>query len=221
MSQPLASSHSQYPNHVCRLQKALYGLKQAPQAWFSRPSNKLIEFGFLASKSKTSLLMYKYHSFIMYVLIYVDDIIITSSDFATIDDLLTKMDSDFAVKKLRSLNFFLGIEVLQLPDSILLSQCNYMLDILKRTKMVDAKLAYTQMATTVHLSTFDGEVFSDPTLYHSTIGALLYLSITRPDIAFIVNPLLSYWQTAKWLLRYLKQAIEFDLKIQQSFSTNL
>jgi hypothetical protein len=108
----------------------------------------------------------------MYVLIYVDDIIIISFDSPTIDDLLTKMESAFAVKKLRSLNFFLGIEVLQFPDGIILSQHNYMLDILKRTKMVDAEPAYTPMATTVHLSAFDAEVFSDPTLYRGTIGVL-------------------------------------------------
>jgi hypothetical protein len=48
MSQSMGFSHPQYPNHVCRLQNALYGLKQAPRDWFSRLSNKLIEFGFLA-----------------------------------------------------------------------------------------------------------------------------------------------------------------------------
>jgi hypothetical protein len=94
-----------------------------------------------------------------------------------------------------------------------LSQKRYMLDILKRTKMVDAKPICTPMATSVTLSAFDGEAFNDPTLYRSTIGALQYLSITRPDIAFSVNrlsqfmhnPRLSHWQAAKCLSRYLKQ----------------
>ena len=82
------------------------------------------------------------------------------------------------------------------------------------------------MATSVTLSAFDGEVFNDPTLYRSTIGALQYLLITRPDIAFSVNrlsqfmhnPRLSYWQATERLLRYLKQTIQFGLKIQQSSS---
>jgi hypothetical protein len=62
-----------------------------------------------------------------------------------------------------------------------------MLDILHRTKMVGAKLLCAPMSTFVILSTFDGEIFSDPTLYPSMIGALQYLSITQLDVAFTVN----------------------------------
>jgi hypothetical protein len=58
MYQPPGFSHPLYLNHVCRLQKALYGLKQAPRAWFSKLSSKLLDLGFLASKSDTSLLVY-------------------------------------------------------------------------------------------------------------------------------------------------------------------
>jgi hypothetical protein len=226
MAQPPGFSHPQFPNHVCRLQKALYGLKQAPRAWFSRLSTALISLGFTASQSDSSLFICKSPHFIMYVLIYVDDIIITCSKPEAIDELLRHMESDFAVKDLGTLNFFLGIEVLKSSDGITLSQRRYILDILKRTKMLDAKPVCTPMATSEHLSAFEGEVFDDPTLYRSTIGALQYLSITRPDIAFTVNrlsqfmhnPLLPHWQTAKRLLRYLKQTLEFGLKIQHSSS---
>jgi hypothetical protein len=85
------------------------------------------------------------------------------------------------------------------------------------------------MATSVHLSAIDGEIFDDPTLYRSTIGAFQYLQLTRPDIAFTVNrlsqfmqkPLFPHWQAAKRLLRYLKQTINFGLFIQKSSSTSL
>lgn len=95
----------------------------------------------------------------------------------------------------------MGIEVSQNTEGITLSQQRYVLDILKRTNMQDAKPVSTPMATSVQLSAFDGEVFENPTLYRSTIGALQYLSITRPDIAFTVNrlsqfmhnPLLPHW----------------------------
>lgn len=86
MSQPSGFTHPQFPNHVCRLQKALYGLKQAPRAWFSRLTLKLITLGSKASKSDTSLFIYKSDKIIMYVLVYVGDIIITCSKSATIDD---------------------------------------------------------------------------------------------------------------------------------------
>ncbi|KAF5445100.1 hypothetical protein F2P56_034178 [Juglans regia] len=81
--------------------------------------------------------------------------------------------------------------------------------------MHEAKPISTPMATTTNLSAFDSEDFSDPTLFRSTIGALQYLSVTRPDIAFTVNklsqfmhkPKLAHWQSVKRLLRYLKQTI--------------
>jgi len=113
MSQPPGFTHPQFPDHVCRLQKALYGLKQAPRAWFSRLSSKLIEFGFVPSQSDSSLFIYKSATFITYILIYVDDIIITSSKPEAITELLNQMESEFAIKQLGDLIFFLGIEVSQ------------------------------------------------------------------------------------------------------------
>jgi hypothetical protein len=88
MSQPLGFAHPPFPNHLCKLQKALDGLKQAPRAWFSRLSGKLLTLGFKASQSDTSLFLYQSAtSLFLYqsatctilVLIYVDDILITSS----------------------------------------------------------------------------------------------------------------------------------------------
>jgi hypothetical protein len=229
MPQPLGFTHPQFPDHVCRLQKALYGLKQAPRAWFSRLSSKLIEFGFVPSQSDSSLFIYKSATFITYILIYVDDIIITSSKPEAITELLNQMESEFAVKQLGDLNFFLGIEMSQQPNGIILSQRRYILDILKCTNMSDAKPVSTPMATSVHLTAHDEEIFDDPTLYRSTIGAFQYLHFTRPDIAFTVNrlsqflqkPLLPHWQAAKHLLRYIKQTVNFGLHIQQSSSTSL
>uniref|UniRef100_A0A2N9G3J2 CCHC-type domain-containing protein n=1 Tax=Fagus sylvatica TaxID=28930 RepID=A0A2N9G3J2_FAGSY len=102
MSQPPGYQHPIYPHHVCKLQRAIYGLKQAPRAWFSRLSTKLLELGFHGSRSDSSLFIYKHRSLTMFILIYVDDIIITSSQPSAIDDLLTSLTHDFAVKDLGS-----------------------------------------------------------------------------------------------------------------------
>ena len=125
----------------------------------------------------------------MYVLIYVDDIIITCSKTSAIDALLHSLTADFAVKDLGNLNFFLGVEVIPNSYGALLSQQRYILDLLTRTKMVNAKPVTTPMASSTSLSAFDGEPFPDHTLFRSTVGALQYLSLTRPDIAFCVNKL--------------------------------
>uniref|UniRef100_A0A2N9GPV0 Reverse transcriptase Ty1/copia-type domain-containing protein n=1 Tax=Fagus sylvatica TaxID=28930 RepID=A0A2N9GPV0_FAGSY len=224
MSQPPGYQHPLYPTHVCKLQKAIYGLKQAPRAWFSRLSTKLLELGFHGSRSDSSLFIYKTTSLTMFILIYVDDIIITSSKPSAIDDLLLSLTHDFAVKDLGPLNFFLGVEVLSTPHGILLSQQRYIMDLLIRTKMNEAKPITTPMASTTSLSAFEGEPFPDHTLYRSTVGALQYLGLTRPDIAFAVNklsqflqkPTLLHWQSVKRLLRYLKHTIYFGLHISRS-----
>ena len=194
MSQPPGYQHPLYPNHVCKLQRAIYGLKQAPQAWFSRLSTKLLDLGFHGSRSNSSLFIYKTKSLTMFILIYVDDIIITSSQPKAIDDLLLSLTHDFAVKDLGTLNFFLRIEVLPNPHGILLSQHRYIMDLLHCTKMSEAKPITTPMASTTSLSSFEGEPFPDLTLYRSTVGALQYLAFTRPNIAFAVNKLSQFMQ---------------------------
>jgi hypothetical protein len=122
MVQPPSFINPNYPQHVCKLHKALYGLKQSPWAWFSRLSEKLIQLGFIGSKADSSLFIYQKNSVTMYLLIYVDDIIITGSDPAAITELLQLLRVDFAVKDLGDLHYFLGVEVLKLKSSLLLSQ---------------------------------------------------------------------------------------------------
>ncbi|KAF5454861.1 hypothetical protein F2P56_024495 [Juglans regia] len=103
------------------------------------------------------------------------------------------------------------------------------MDILKHTNMLEAKPVHSPMATSTKLSAYEGEVFSDRTLYRSTNGALQYLCITRPDISFTVNKLSQFlhklttlhWQSTKHLLRYLKQTVDFGLQFHKSHSLSL
>jgi len=80
MKQPKGYEDQTFPNHVCYLHKSIYGLKQAPRAWFKRLSQQLIDFGFLESKMDYSLFTYNSDTLRVFVLVYVDDIIITGSD---------------------------------------------------------------------------------------------------------------------------------------------
>uniref|UniRef100_A0A2N9GZ91 Reverse transcriptase Ty1/copia-type domain-containing protein n=1 Tax=Fagus sylvatica TaxID=28930 RepID=A0A2N9GZ91_FAGSY len=143
--------------------------------------------------------------------------------------LLASAIADFAVKDLGSLKFFLGVEVIPTTNGVLLSQQRYIKDILARTKMLEAKPVNTPMASSTSLSAYEGEPFPDHTLFRSTVGALQYLSITRPDIAFSVNklsqfmhkPTLTHWQSVKRLLRYLKHTIQFGLHVYRSSCNRL
>jgi hypothetical protein len=95
--------------------------------------------------------------------------------------------------------------------------------------MIEAKLVCSPMSSTTSLTAHEGESFPDVTLFQSTIGALQYLSFTRPDISFTVNklsqfmhkPIVIHWQSIKQLLRYLKQTLQFSLQIYHSSCNTL
>jgi histone deacetylase 1/2 len=106
MRQPPGYIDKSRPDFVCKLDKALYGLKQAPRAWYARLSAKLIALGFVPSKADTSLFYFNKHGVTVFVLIYVDDIIVASSTPRATSGLLHSLRQDFALKdwgELRSL----------------------------------------------------------------------------------------------------------------------
>jgi len=111
MEQPQGFAAKGQPDLVCKLHKAIYGLKQAPRAWFTRLSNFLLDLGFTASLVDTSLFIYICGSIQIYMLVYVDDIIITGTHSSVISSLIVKLQCEFPVKDLGPLNFFLGIQV--------------------------------------------------------------------------------------------------------------
>ena len=130
MEQPPGYHHPQFPNHVGRLKKSLYDLQQAPRSWFSRLTNKLQALGFQGSKADCSLFFFKSNKVQIFILIYVDDILITCSNPTTIQDIIRKLRMAFLIKDLGSLNFFLGIEAITCADGMYLTQRRYIADIL-------------------------------------------------------------------------------------------
>ena len=122
MQQPPGFEDPSKPSYVCKLDRALYGLKQAPRAWYSRLSAKLIDLGFQASKDDTSLFFYNKGQVTIFVLVYVDDIIVASSTKESTGALLNDLAKEFALKDLGDLHYFLGIEVNKVQDGIVLTQ---------------------------------------------------------------------------------------------------
>jgi hypothetical protein len=96
---------------MCRLDKSLYGLKHAPRVWYSRLSSKLQSLGFYASKADTSMFFYNKGGVTIFMLIYVNDIVVASSSKKAVNALLHDLGLDFALKDLGDLHYFLGIEV--------------------------------------------------------------------------------------------------------------
>jgi hypothetical protein len=130
--QPSGFIDPRFPTHVCKLQKSLYGLKQAPRAWFQRFATHARTIGFLASKSDASLFTYHHGPHTAYLLLYVDDIILTASSSTLLTSIINTLSSAFSMKDLGPLHHFLGISVTRTTSTLHLSQRQYILDILSR-----------------------------------------------------------------------------------------
>ncbi|KAK9055823.1 hypothetical protein SSX86_026908 [Deinandra increscens subsp. villosa] len=228
MEQPHGFVDASKPNHVCKLNKALYGLKQAPRAWFHRLSIFLKSYGFVCSQADPSLFIFNRNSCLMYLLVYVDDLILTGNQRHSLDAFINTLHDEFSIKDLGDINYFLGLEATHSPDGLFLSQTKYAKEILTRANMMDAKPAHTPLGVNTSL-TSEGESFHDPTFYRSIVGALQYLTITRPDLSFAVNqvsqylqhPTIIHFQEVKRILRYLKGTVHLGLHFNRPGKTSI
>ncbi|KAI3694073.1 hypothetical protein L1987_77032 [Smallanthus sonchifolius] len=228
MEQPPGFEDSHRPNHVCKLNRALYGLKQAPRAWFQRLSSFLLNRGFHNSRADTSLFIYNHQGILIYLLVYVDDIIITGNNENFINNFTSCLNKEFKIKDLGSLNFFLGLEVHHTKSGLFLNQSKYAHDILTRAGLLDSKPVATPL-TSKDIFTSEGQPFHDPTLYRSLVGALQYLTITRPDLSYAVNqasqflqtPTTTHFQLVKRILRYVKGTLAYGLTFDRPPNTTL
>ncbi|KAJ0455459.1 putative RNA-directed DNA polymerase [Helianthus annuus] len=175
------------PSHVCRLTKSLYGLKQAPRAWFHRFSSFILAHGFKGSTRDNSLFVYRHGDHTAYLLLYVDDIVLTASSSDFLTKIIKLLSGEFAMTDMGDLHYFLGISVTRDVNGMFLSQSQYTQDILHRANMSECKPCATPVDTSSKLSATDGTLLPDGTLYRSLAGALQYLTFTRPDISYAVQ----------------------------------
>ncbi|KAK4344143.1 hypothetical protein RND71_037237 [Anisodus tanguticus] len=186
MHQPLGFRDPKYPHHVCLLKKSLYELKQAPRAWYKRFADYVSSIGFSHSRSDNSLFIYRRGTFLTYILLYVDDIILTASSDALRKSIMTLLRSEFAMKDLGPLSYFLGIVVTRHADVLFLSQRKYAAEIIERAGMSSCKSTSTSVDTKPKLGATTGSPYEDSTHYRSLAKALQYLTFTRSDITYVL-----------------------------------
>ena len=133
---------------------------------------KLMALGFKHSNINTSLYIFRCNAITIFILIYVDDIIITGLSNSVINFVIQSLSHEFVIKDLGKLSYFLGIELLPHNTSLFLTQHRYIQNLLKHTKMADAKPISSPMLSSSQLSLLAGVEFSNPTLYCNTVGAL-------------------------------------------------
>ena len=110
MPQPDGFVDATFPDYVCQLHKSLYGLRQAPRAWYNSLRLTLCNWGFVNAKSDSSLFTLHQQNDIIWVLVYVDDILVTGNNSAAVNQFIQKINAKFSLKDLGPVSFFLGVE---------------------------------------------------------------------------------------------------------------
>jgi hypothetical protein len=219
--QPAGFVDPSSPDHVCLLQKSLYGLKQAPRAWHQRFASYVYKHGFTAAKSDASLFIFKDGVEMAYLLLYVDDIVLTASSSDLLQRIIDRLSSKFAMRDLGALHHFLGISITRSSNGLHLSQRQYAVDLLQRVGMAECHPTTTPVDSKSKLSATDGAPVASPSDYRSLAGALQYLMLTRPDIAYAVqqvclfmhDPREPHLALIKRILRYVKGTLDAGLHL--------
>ena len=204
--------HSKDSTKVCRLRKSLYGLRQAPRCWFAKLTTALTTYGFKQCKSDYSLFTFTKGAVNIQILIYVDDLIITGNQPKEVEFFKRYLASCFKMKDLGLLRYFLGIEVARNKTGMYLSQRKYALEIIEEAGLLNSKPANFPMEQNHRLALSESPLLSQPEKYRRLIGRMIYLGVTRPDLAYSVHvlsqfmqsPREDHWQAALRVVRYLK-----------------
>jgi hypothetical protein len=184
--------------------------------------------GFTPSKGDTSLFFLSNQQVTIFLLVYVDDIIVASSSQEATNALVKSLERDFALKDLGDLHYFLGIEVTKADHGILLSQQKYAMELLTRIGMTNCKSVHTPTSTSEKLFAYVGEPLGphDASCYKSLVVGRQYLTLTRSDICFSVHKVCQYLHSptivhltaAKRILQYVKETLGMGLQISKSQS---
>ncbi|XP_020681624.2 uncharacterized protein LOC110098981 [Dendrobium catenatum] len=221
MLQPPGFIDPTRPNHVCKLNKAIYGLKQAPRQWFHKLTGFLVHFGFCFSHVDPSMMVYNHGTTQLYIIIYVDDLLLTGNHTTTINTLLQGLRDTFDLRQMGQANLFLGIQISYTKTGAFLHQSHYARDILLASGFQDCKPSSTPITASGSSAAHNLQPFDDPKLYRQLAGSLHYLTITRPDLSFAANvicqsmhnPTYTDFLKLKRLIRYIKGTQQLGLPI--------
>ena len=186
-----------FPNHVLRLEKALYGLKQALRAWYNRLTHYLLDKGFKRGYADQTLFVKNDEDYLLVAQVYVNDIEFRATIDARAIEFSEEMKKEFEMSMVGELTFFLGLQVKQKEEGIFISQEKYARNIVKKFGLDSKKHASTPMSSSTKLNVDSSGVEVSPTLYRSIIRSLLYLTASRPDIAFSVGVCARYQAAPK------------------------
>ncbi|XP_039170375.1 uncharacterized mitochondrial protein AtMg00810-like [Eucalyptus grandis] len=214
--------HRQGETRVCRLCKSLYGLKQASRQWYAKFTAALTNVGFEHSKYDYALFTRTTKDSSIYLLIYVDDILVMGNNDSDVAKFKRYLHSTFHIKDLGPPKYFLGIEIARSNEGICLNQRKFILEIVSEAGLSGCKPTVILVEQNVKLTTHEYDISSpstikdsvlkDPSEYQRLVGKLIYLTTTRPDISYAVQilsqfmhmPKQSHMDAALKVVKYLK-----------------
>ncbi|KAG8490319.1 hypothetical protein CXB51_016103 [Gossypium anomalum] len=230
MQQPEGFTVSEKEDYVCLLKKSLYGLKQSPRQWYKRFDSFMTSHDFKRSSFDSCVYFKKNNdgSF-MYLLLYVDDMLIAAKDKGEIRKVKGQLSEEFEMKDLGPAKKILGMEILRdrKTSKLYLSQKGYIEKLLCRFNMRSAKPVSTPLAAHFRLSSAlspqsDDEIeYMSHVPYSSAVGSLMYAMVcSRPDLSYAVsavsrymaNPGKEHWKAVQWILRCLRGTTDVCLQ---------
>lgn len=165
MQQPQGFVDSNRPNNICKLHKAIYGLKQAPRQWFHKLTDFLLQLGFHFSRADPSLLVYTRDVVQLYLLIYIDDLLLTGNNTQTMNILLRDLQNTFDLKQLGQVSIFIVIQITYTPTGAFLHQTHYACDILLSSSLDECKSANTLISPAISKNVPNLTPYDNPTHY--------------------------------------------------------
>ncbi|CAA7015031.1 unnamed protein product [Microthlaspi erraticum] len=230
MEQPEGFEVNKDKDQVCLLKKSLYGLKQSPRLWNKRFNKFMMEQKFLRSERDTCVYVKKVDQGFVYLLLYVDGMLLAAKEMTEIEKLKKVLSSEFEMKDLGAASRILGIDIKRdRKEGVLwLSQSGYLGKVIKRFNMAEAKTVNTPMGGHFKLSAVSDAsecVDTEKVPYSSAVGSLMYAMVgTRPDLAYAIGlvsrfmskPGSIHWEAVKWLLRYVKRSSDLSLVFRRN-----
>ncbi|KAG8486285.1 hypothetical protein CXB51_019701 [Gossypium anomalum] len=232
MQQPKGFTVSEKEDYVCLLKKSLYSLKQSARQWYKRFDSFMTSHDFKRS-SFDSCVYFKKNSdgSFVYLLLYVDDMLIATKDKREIKKVKAQLSEEFEMKDLGPAKKILGMEILRdrKASKLYLSQKGkgYIEKVICRFNMQSAKPVSTPLAAHFRLSSAlspqsDDEIeCMSHVPYSSAVGSLMYAMVcSRPDLSYAVsavsrymaNPGKEHWKVVQWILRYLRGTTDVCLQ---------
>lgn len=176
-----------------KLKRSLYGLKQSPKCWNTRFHEFIVTLGFHRSRSDYCLYIWSKKNSIVYLVLYVDDMLIAGNDEHKINSIVDDLKFEFKMKDLGQVRRFMGLNVTFDKESNLLvvDQNHYIQKIIDQFEMSDCNPCLTPIDANLKIKKENNGPTTKP--FRELVGSLMFLALgSRPDISFVVTHSAAY-----------------------------